>query len=59
MGLVAISVKRVFLDGHLTTLQNNSNLAPLTGAVWVEQNWRMTFRIENGHTILVDYRDYH
>ena len=40
-------------------------LHPLKGdlksywAVWVDQNWRMTFKIDNGHAILVDYRDYH
>jgi len=40
-------------------------LHPLKGelkgqwAVWVDQNWRMTFRFESGHAILVDYRDYH
>ena len=40
-------------------------LHPLRGdlrnhwAVWVDQNWRMTFKFENGHAILVDYRDYH
>lgn len=40
-------------------------LHPLKGnlrnfwAVWVDQNWRMTFRIENGNAFLVDYQDYH
>ncbi|MBL8510489.1 MAG: type II toxin-antitoxin system RelE/ParE family toxin [Betaproteobacteria bacterium] len=28
-------------------------------AVWVDQNWRLTFRLENGHATLVDYQDYH
>ena len=40
-------------------------LHPLKGnlrnfwSVWVDQNWRMTFRIENGNAFLVDYQDYH
>jgi toxin HigB-1 len=28
-------------------------------AVWVDQNWRMTFKIENGHATIVNYQDYH
>ena len=28
-------------------------------AVWVDKNWRMTFRFENGHAVRVDYQDYH
>ncbi|MSQ60466.1 MAG: peptidase [Betaproteobacteria bacterium] len=28
-------------------------------AVWVGQNWRMTFRFDGEHAVLVDYRDYH
>jgi len=28
-------------------------------AVWVDQNWRMTFKIEGGHAIIVNYQDYH
>lgn len=40
-------------------------LHPLKGnmkghwAVWVDQNWRLTFKIENSHAIVVDYQDYH
>lgn len=40
-------------------------LHPLKGdmkdhwSVWVDQNWRMTFKIEDGHTTVVAYRDYH
>jgi toxin HigB-1 len=40
-------------------------LHPLKGdkkghwAVWVDQNWRMTFKIENGHATIVNYQDYH
>jgi toxin HigB-1 len=40
-------------------------LHPLKGdmkghwSVWVDQNWRMTFKIEGGHATVVDYRDYH
>ncbi|MFN8954858.1 MAG: type II toxin-antitoxin system RelE/ParE family toxin [Burkholderiales bacterium] len=28
-------------------------------AVMVSGNWRLTFRIEDGDAILVDYQDYH
>ena len=40
-------------------------LHPLKGrlkdlwAVWVDQNWRMTFAFESEHAVLVDYQDYH
>ena len=40
-------------------------LHPLKGdqagfwSVWVNGNWRLTFRFEDGDAILVDYRDYH
>ena len=28
-------------------------------AVWVDQNWRMTFCFEHEDAVLVDYQDYH
>jgi proteic killer suppression protein len=28
-------------------------------AVWVDQNWRLTFRFEGDDAVLVDYQDYH
>lgn len=40
-------------------------LHPLTGdlaghwSVWVNGNWRLTFRFEDGDAVLVDYRDCH
>jgi proteic killer suppression protein len=40
-------------------------LHPLKGelaghwSVWVSGNWRLTFRIEDGDAVLVDYQDYH
>lgn len=40
-------------------------LHPLSGdlaghwSVWVNGNWRLTFRFEDGDAVLVDYRDYH
>ena len=40
-------------------------LHPLAGdlaghwAVWVNGNWRLVFRFEDGNALLVDYRDYH
>lgn len=40
-------------------------LHPLKGAlsghraVWVDENWRLTFRFEGTNVVLVDYQDYH
>jgi proteic killer suppression protein len=40
-------------------------LHPLKGdltdswAVWVDENWRLTFEFEGTDAVLVDYRDYH
>lgn len=28
-------------------------------SVWVNGNWRVTFRFEKGDAYIVDYRDYH
>ena len=28
-------------------------------SVWVSGNWRVTFRFEGQHAVVVDYRDYH
>ena len=28
-------------------------------AVWVDKNWRMTFKFDVANAIAVDYRDYH
>jgi proteic killer suppression protein len=28
-------------------------------AVWVDENWRLTFTFEGGDAVLVDYQDYH
>ncbi len=28
-------------------------------SVWVNANWRLTFKFEAGDAILVDYQDYH
>ncbi|MDD5035954.1 MAG: type II toxin-antitoxin system RelE/ParE family toxin [Methylococcaceae bacterium] len=43
----------------------NWRLHPLKGglkdhwAVWVDRNWRMTFKFEGEDAVLVDYQDYH
>lgn len=43
----------------------NWKLHPLTGnlaghwSIWVNGNWRLTFRFEGEHAELVDYQDYH
>jgi len=30
-----------------------------TWSVWVNGNWRVTFRFEGADAVVVDYRDYH
>jgi proteic killer suppression protein len=43
----------------------NWRLHPLKGnlkdhwAVWIDKNWRLTFKFEGVDAILVDYQDYH
>ena len=43
----------------------NWRLHPLKGnlkghwAVWVDRNWRMTFKFEGNDAVLTDYQDYH
>ena len=40
-------------------------LHPLKGdmrghwSVWVDQNWRLTFKFESNHVLVADYQDYH
>jgi toxin HigB-1 len=40
-------------------------LHPLKGdleghwSVWVDENWRLTFKFEGTDVVLVDYKDYH
>jgi proteic killer suppression protein len=44
---------------------SNWGLHPLKGdlkdhwAVWVNGNWRLTFRLEGEDAVVVDYQDYH
>ena len=28
-------------------------------SVWVDENWRLTFKFEGTNAVLVDYQDYH
>lgn len=72
-GIQAVHAKRLRLQlAKLDSAQTSEDmnlsgwkLHPLKGdlknhwAVWVDQNWRMTFKFESGHAILVDYRDDH
>ena len=43
----------------------NWRLHPLKGnlkdhwAVWIDKNWRLTFKFEGIDAVLVDYQDYH
>lgn len=56
------------LDSVITPEDMNApgwKLHPLKGglagywAVWVDKNWRLTFRFEGKDAELVDYQDYH
>ena len=72
-GIRALHAKRLRLQlARLDTSLTPDDMAlsgwklhPLKGdmkghwSVWVDQNWRLTFKMENGHAIVVDYRDYH
>ena len=73
VGIQAAHAKRLRLQlAKLDTSVSPEDMAlpgwklhPLKGslkghsAVWVDQNWRLTFKIESGHAIVVDYQDYH
>ena len=28
-------------------------------AVWIDKNWRMTFKFKGNNAVLIDYQDYH
>ena len=56
------------LDSATTSLDMDLpgwRLHPLKGelaghwAVWVDENWRLTFRFDGTDAVLVDYQDYH
>ena len=65
--------KRLRLQlGRLDAARNASEMNlpgwrwhPLTGdlkgrwAVWVDENWRLTFSFEGSDAVFVDYQDYH
>lgn len=72
-GIQPVHAKRLRLQlAKLDTSKGPDDMAmpgwklhPLQGdikghwAVWVDQNWRMTFTFEGENAILVDYQDYH
>jgi toxin HigB-1 len=49
------------VDMNLPAWRLHSLKGALKGhwAVWVDQNWRLTFTFEGEHAALVDYQDYH
>ena len=71
-GIKALHAKRLRLQlARLDTSLSHADmdlpgwkLHPLKGSmkghwsVWVDQNWRLTFKIENAHASVVDYQDY-
>ena len=73
VGIQAAHAKRLRLQlAKLDTSVSPADMAlpgwklhPLKGslkghwAVWVDQNWRLTFTLESGHAIVVDYQDCH
>ena len=73
VGIQAAHAKRLRLQlAKLDTSVSPEDMAlpgwklhPLKGslkghwAVWVDQNWRLTFTLESGHAIVVDYQDCH
>ncbi|MBC5767689.1 type II toxin-antitoxin system RelE/ParE family toxin [Ramlibacter albus] len=56
-----LNVARVAQDMNLPGWKLHPLKGSLAGhwAVWVSENWRMTFAFEDGDAVLVDYQDYH
>lgn len=59
--LAALNRSRSPTDMDLPGFRLHALSGPLSGhyAVAVSANWRVTFRLENGHVVDVDYIDYH
>jgi proteic killer suppression protein len=59
--LAALDRSRSPQDMNLPGFRFHALRGDLKGhyAVWVSENWRVTFRFEEGHAFDVDYVDYH
>lgn len=66
----AVKLARILARLNSAKAPSDMNIAgwhlhPLAGdlknhwSVKVNGNWRITFRLENGHAEIVDYQDYH
>jgi plasmid maintenance system killer protein len=42
----------------VTELLKSIESDPIELAVWVDKNWRLTFRFDGVDAVMVDYRDY-
>jgi proteic killer suppression protein len=56
-----LDASRIPEDMNLPGWRLHALKGPLQGhwAVWVDENWRLTFRFNGGDAELVDYQDYH
>ena len=54
---VSLSPKDMNLSGY--NLHKMTGKEEGTWSVWVNGNWRVTFRFEGEDAVWVDYRDYH
>lgn len=61
MQLAALDTAQVIEDMDIPGFR----LHPLKGSergrwsIWVNGNWRVTFKFENGNAFVLDYEDYH
>ena len=61
MQLAALDTAQIIEDMNIPGFR----LHPLKGSgrgrwsVWVNGNWRVTFKFENGNAFILDYEDYH
>lgn len=59
--LTALDVAQVPQDLAIPSFRTHELKGDLTGhwSIWVNGNWRVTFRFIDGDVELVDYQDYH
>ena len=59
--LTALDVAKSATDLSVASWRLHKLKGKLDGhwAIWVNANWRLTFRFEGGDAVLVDYCDYH
>ena len=61
MHLVALDTAQTIDDMNIPGFRLHSLKGSERGqwSIWVNGNWRITFEIENGNALILDYEDYH